>query len=86
MKIEILCNGCDDCEMLQGKVCQAVVDLNLDAEILSTHDPKRHVFGRGCTGVFQMRIDGLNISAKSDCTVQDLMLILNKELHLNAYS
>ena len=43
MIIEILCDGCLDCGLVKGKVCQAVVDLNLNlnAEVLSHHDPKR---------------------------------------------
>ena len=45
MIIEILYDGCLDCGLVKAKVCQAVVDLNLNlnlnAEVLSHHDPKR---------------------------------------------
>ena len=82
MKIEILCNGCDDCEVLRGKVCQAISDLNIDADVLSNHDPKRHVAGLGCHGKLRLRIDGMTVTAKSDCSVRDWMLLFNKELHL----
>jgi hypothetical protein len=82
MKIEILCNGCDDCEVLKGKVCQAVSDLNLDADVRSDHDPRRHVSGLDCAGELRLRVNGLTVTTKSDCSVRDLMLLLNKELHL----
>ena len=39
---------------MKGKVCQAVADLNLNlnlnAEVLSHHDPKRHDSGIDCDG------------------------------------
>ena len=83
MKIEVLCDGCDDCEVLNGKVCQAVSDLNLDARVVSHHDPKKHSPDVACGGELRLRINGLTVSAKRDCSVRDLMLILNKELHLH---
>jgi hypothetical protein len=82
MTIEIICNGCDDCEVLIGKVCQAVSDLNLDADILSDHESRKHVPGLGCVGDLQLRINGITVSTKRDCSVTDLMLMFNKELHL----
>lgn len=82
MIIEILCDGCLDCGLVQGKVCQAVADLNLNAEVLSHHDPERHGSGFDCDGLLKMRINGLVVSAKSDCSVRDLMLLFSKEPHL----
>lgn len=79
MTIEILCNGCDDCEAIRGKVCQAIADLNLNAEIVSHHDPKRHASGADCDGQLLLRINGLVVSAKKDCSVRDLMLVFSKE-------
>lgn len=82
MKIEILCNGCGDCDEQKGKVSQAASDLNLDADVYSDHDPKKHVTGLDCNGVLRLRLNGLLVSTKSDCNVRDLMLLLNKELHM----
>ena len=82
MIIEILCDGCLDCGLVQGKVCQAVADLNLNAEVLSHHDPERHDSGFDCYGLLKIRINGLVVSAKSDCSVRDLMLLFSKEPHL----
>ena len=79
MIIEILCDGCLDCGLLKGKVCQAVADLYLNSEVLSHHDPKRHDSGIDCDGLLKIRINGLIVSARSDCSVRDLMLIFSKE-------
>lgn len=65
--------------MVKGKVCQAVADLNLDVEVRSHHDPKNHINAQDCDGMLRMRIDDLEVSARSDCSVRDLMLIFNKE-------
>jgi hypothetical protein len=82
MIIKILCDGCLDCGLVKGKVCQAVADLNLNAKGLSHHDPKRHGSGIDCDGLFKIRINGLVVSARSDCSVRGLMLIFSKEPHL----
>jgi hypothetical protein len=82
MVIEILCDGCVDCGLVTGKVCQAVADLNLNADVLSHHDPRRHDSGIDCDGLLKIRINGLVVSAKSDCSVRDLMLIFSKEPNL----
>jgi hypothetical protein len=82
MTIEILCDGCVDCEIVKGKVCQAVADLNLNVEISSNHDPKRHRDSVDCGNFLRMRINGVIISTRSDCSVQDLMLIFNKDPQL----
>lgn len=79
MQIEILCDGCIDCTAIKGMVCQAVSDLNLNAEVLTSHDPQKHRGRRDCDGLLRMRIDNVVVSARSDCTVRDLMLIFNKE-------
>ena len=79
MTIEILCDGCIDCDLARGKVCQAVADLNLDAQVVSDHDPEKHTHPRDCDGLLKLRINDLLISARSDCSVRDLMLLLNKE-------
>ena len=79
MIIEILYDGCLDCGLVKGKVCQAVADLNLNAEVLSHHDPKRDDSGIDCDGSLKIRINGLVVSARSDCSVRDLMLIFSKE-------
>ena len=80
MRIEILCDGCVDCLAIKGMVCQAVADLNLDALVVSDHDPRNHKIKRtDCDGMLKLRIDDIIISARSDCTVRDLMLLLNKE-------
>ena len=79
MKIEILCDGCVDCGAVKGRVCQAVADLNLDVEISSNHDPKRHGSRINCDGFLRMRINGLVVSTRSDCSVRDLMLLFSKE-------
>lgn len=84
MKVEILCNGCDDCEVIRGKVCQALADLNLDVEVISHHDPQKHAPGINCDGKLELCIDGLVVSAKSDCSVRDLMMIFDKEKQMHA--
>ena len=77
MTIEILCDGCADCGVIEGKVCQAVVDLNLNAEILSHHDPKKHKPSVDCDGLLRIRINGIVVSTRSDCSVRDLRLLFN---------
>jgi hypothetical protein len=79
MTIEILCDGCTDCAAIKGKVCQAIADLNLDAEVLSSHDPKKHEAVKDCDGLFRIRINGLVVSTRNDCSVRDLMLLFSKE-------
>ena len=82
MTIEILCDGCADCGVVEGKVCQAVIDLNLNAKILSDHDPRKHRSSVNCDGPVRIRIDGLVVSTRSDCSVRDLKQLLNqKERH-----
>ena len=77
MTIEILCDGCADCGVIEGKVCQAVVDLNLNAKILSHHDPNKHGPGVDCDDLVRIRIDGLVVSTRSDCSVRDLKRLFN---------
>ena len=77
MTIEILCDGCVDCGVIEGKVCQAVVDLNLNAQILSHHDPQKHRSSVDCDGLVRIRIDGLVVSTHSDCSVRELKLLFN---------
>jgi hypothetical protein len=79
MIVEILCDGCVDCGVVKGRVCQAIADLNLNAEVLSHHDPKRHGSGIECDGLLKIRINGLVVSTKSDCSVRDLMLLFSQE-------
>lgn len=79
MVIEILCDGCIDCGIIKGKVCQAVADLNLNAEVLSNHDPERHVSDIECDGLLRMRINDLVVATRTDCSVRDLMLLFSKE-------
>jgi len=84
MKVEILCNGCDDCEMIKGRVCQALNDLNMKAEVVSHHDPQRHTPGIECDGQMKLRINGIPVSARNDCTVRDLKMMFNKEAQLQS--
>jgi hypothetical protein len=84
MKVEILCDGCDDCEVIQGKVCQALADLNLNAKVVSYHDPAKHAPGINCDGKLKLCIDGLVVSARNDCSVRDLMLIFNKQTQMHS--
>ncbi len=79
MIVEILCDGCVDCWVVKGKVCQAIADLNLNAEVLSHHDPKRPGSGIDCDGLLKIRINGLVVSTRSDCSVRDLMLLFSQE-------
>lgn len=64
---------------IKGKVCYAVADLNLDVEMHSLHDLNKYRNTQGGNGLLRMRIDGLVVYTRSDCSVRDLMLILNKE-------
>ena len=84
MKVEILCNGCDDCEVIQGRVCQALADLNLKASVVSHHNPQRHAPGMQCDGKMKLLINGIPVSARNDCSVRDLMMIFSTESHMQA--
>ena len=83
MTIEILCDGCSNCRLIKGKICQAVADLNLKAKISSNHEPKKHALEIDCDGLLRMRVNGVLVSARSDCSVRDLMLIFNKESQMS---
>lgn len=82
MTIEILCNTCDDCEVLRGKICQALADLNLDAEIISTLDSSR-LTEMNLDVHNGLVVDGVLVSTKDQCTVQELKLLLDKEPVIN---
>jgi len=82
MTVEIFCDGCFDCSVIKGKVCQAIADLNLAAEVFTNHEPEKHGSNVICEGNFRMLIDGLLVSARTNCSVRDLMLLLNTENQL----
>lgn len=84
MTIEILCSGCDNCEIVLGRVCQALSDLNLEAEIVSIYDPVRlaenHIYGEA--GVV---IDGHLVNSGDQTTSLELKHLINEKLnHLAA--
>ena len=83
MRVDILCSGCDDCELIKGKVCQALADLNLKVDVVSNHDPRKHTTAIDCDGQVKMLIDGLLVSARNDCSVRDLMLLFDKEAQMD---
>jgi len=82
MKVDILCNGCNDCEVIRGRVCQTLEDLNLKAEIAFHHDPQKHTPGIECDGLMTFLINGIPVSAKYDCSVSDLMMIFSNETQM----
>ena len=84
MTIEIICDGCLDCGHIKGKVCQAVADLNLNAEVLSDHDPKNHGVGLDCVGPLRMRVNGILVSTSNECSVRDLMLLFSKGAQMDS--
>ena len=79
MTIEILCSGCDNCEVVLGRVCQALSDLNLEAEIVSIYDPvrlaKHHIYGQA--GVV---IDGHFVVSGDQTTSLELKHLINEKL------
>lgn len=79
MTIEILCSGCEDCDLIRGKVCQALADLNLNASVVSIYDPTR----TACDNLFGQPvvvIDGHRVTTGSDWTVQQIKRFLDAEL------
>lgn len=80
MTIEILCSGCDNCEVVRGRVCQALSDLNLKAEVVSIYDPvrlaKNHIYGQA--GVF---IDGHFVNSGERTTSLELKHLINERLN-----
>lgn len=75
MTIEILCSGCDDCKIIVGKVCQALADLNLNADVISVFDP--HRIKRYClTGSTGIVVNGQPVAITDCCTVRELKHLL----------
>lgn len=64
MKIEILGDGCTKCRALKKRVQQAVLDLNLDADVSADMDPER-LAELQAKSLPQLVIDGRMIPAGS---------------------
>ena len=78
MTIEILCSGCDDCQSLRGKVCQALADLNLAADVISIDAP--YPLGQYyMPGNSVLVIDGQPVAASGPFTVSELKTLLNEK-------
>jgi hypothetical protein len=77
MTIEILCSGCDDCNIIVGKVCQALADLNLDAEVKTVNSPHGmdKYFLTGHPGII---VDGRPFATSDRLTVRELKYLLTK--------
>ena len=64
MKIEVLGDGCTKCRALKKRVQQAVLDLNLDADVSADMDPER-LAELQAMSLPQLVIDGRMVPAGS---------------------
>ena len=79
MTIEILCSGCDDCNVIRGKICQALADLNLNADVISVYDPHRKAkyFLPGHPGIL---IDGRPVVTGNSCSVSEYKRLFSEKV------
>ena len=76
MKIEILCQADDQCELMRAKVYQALIDLNLRAEVVSVMDPKKLAKLR-YRNLPSLLIDGRLVAVGSGHTVHELRKLID---------
>lgn len=77
MKIEIICKGCVDCMVVRKKICQALADLNLNADVLSVFEPNR-MRVRNLYDQPEIRIDGQSVITSHSCTVKELKGLIDE--------
>ena len=78
MKIEILGDGCTKCRALKKRVQQAVMDLELDAEVSAVMDPEK-LAELQTMSLPQLVIDGRMIPAGSLSSLNDIKNFLRAE-------
>jgi hypothetical protein len=76
MKIEILCQADDQCELMRAKVYQALIDLDLHAEVVSVMDPKKLAKLR-YRNLPSLLIDGRLVAVGSGHTVHELRKLID---------
>ena len=77
MKIEIICKGCVNCVLVRGKICQALADLNLNADVISVFEPSR-MREQNLHEQPDVRIDGQSVITSHSCTVNELKSLIDE--------
>ena len=76
MKIEILCQADEQCELMRAKVFQALIDLNLHAEVVAIMDPEKLAKLR-YRNLPSLLIDGRLVAVGNGYTVQELRKLID---------
>jgi len=76
MKIEILCNADEQCTLMKAKVFQALLDLNLQADVISVMDPKKLAELR-YRNLPSLLIDGRLVAVGGGHTVHELRKLID---------
>ncbi|PLX99565.1 MAG: hypothetical protein C0623_08670 [Desulfuromonas sp.] len=76
MKIEILCQADEQCDLMRAKVYQALTDLNLNAEVVSVMDPKK-LAKLQYRNLPSLLIDGRLVAVGSEHTVHQLRKLID---------
>ena len=83
MTIERLCGESDHCEVLRGRVCQALSDLNLHADVVSIYDPSR-LAQSNIAGHAGVVIDGRLVDRGDRATAQQFKRLIDERLNKRA--
>lgn len=83
MTIEILCGESDHCEVVRGRVCQALSDLNLNADVVSIYDPSR-LAQSNIAGQAGVVIDGQLVDCGDRATAQQFKRLIDERLNKRA--
>jgi len=76
MKIEILCQVDEQCDLMRGKVIQALNDLNLNADVISIMDPEK-LAGLRYRNLPSLLIDGRLAAVGSGHSVNDIRKLID---------
>lgn len=76
MKVEILCQADEQCELMRAKVYQALTDLNLQADVIAVMDPKKLARLR-YRNLPSVLIDGRLVAVGSEHSVKELRKLID---------
>ena len=76
MKIEILCKVDEQCNLMRAKVIQALNDLNLHADVVSTMDPNK-LAGLRFRNLPSLLINGRLAAVGSSHSVNDIRKLID---------
>lgn len=80
MTIEILCKDKNECSVLHGKLCQALSDLNLKADVVYLCHAK--MTGKAFEKVTGLVFDGLCIPSKPHVSVDEIKEMIQERTKL----